>query len=260
MPRPDLVSRRAVPSAALALRRLLATAASVAAVTACGSDLVLPPENPEAPGGSAPPTLELRVMEGDGQRGTVGEPLRSPLVVRLTNDGGTPQSGVMVRFVTTGGSGDLVPDTAVTDGDGRAAARWVLGTGTGTQAVEARALDTTSTGTLAALFTAIADAAPGQFLAKVRGDGQRGGIGEPLADSLVVRVTDKYGNPVPGFPVSWRVTQGGGSVSDAVVPTGTDGRAGVLWTLGLSLSKQKVEAVAAELAGSPVTFQASLGS
>ena len=32
---------------------------------------------------------------------------------------------------------------------------------------------------------------------------QTGTVGEPLADSLVVKVIDRFGNPVEGVPVDW---------------------------------------------------------
>ena len=58
----------------------------------------------------------------------------------------------------------------------------------------------------------------------VSGDGQTGTILEPLPDSLVVQVTDRFGNPVPGVEVTW-AAEGGGDVQPATAVTGSDGRA-----------------------------------
>jgi len=58
----------------------------------------------------------------------------------------------------------------------------------------------------------------------ISGDLQTGTILAPAADSLVVRVLDRFNNPVPGVAVSWSA-QGGGDVSPASVVTGTDGGA-----------------------------------
>jgi hypothetical protein len=43
----------------------------------------------------------------------------------------------------------------------------------------------------------------------VRGDRQSGTIGEPLADSLVVRVVDRFRDPVGGSEVTWTAEVGG---------------------------------------------------
>src|SRR5262249_15598319 len=45
---------------------------------------------------------------------------------------------IRVAFVVTAGGGSTTPDTAVTDGDGRASSLWTLGLTQGAQAVEAR--------------------------------------------------------------------------------------------------------------------------
>jgi PKD repeat protein len=97
----------------------------------CGSDLVLP-------GGA--PVLAIRVVDGDGQRGSVGETLPAPLVVEVTDAGGAPVEGAAVEFVLTvaGEGGEVTPSTARTDADGRAEAVVVLGDMVGVQTGEAR--------------------------------------------------------------------------------------------------------------------------
>ena len=64
-----------------------------------------------------------------------------------------------------------------------------------------------------------------------RGDRQNGTVGEALGDSLVVTVTDRFGDPVRGTAVTWSA-EGGGSVDPAESITGTDGRAGTQRVLG----------------------------
>jgi hypothetical protein len=58
---------------------------------------------------------------------------------------------------------------------------------------------------------------------------------------------------VSDFEVQWAAL-GGGSVSPAVVRTGSNGRASAQRTLGMQLGQQTTTATAAELDGSPVTF------
>ena len=97
----------------------------------CGSDLVLP-------GGA--PVLAIRVVDGDGQRGSVGETLPVPVVVEVTDAGGAPVEGATVEFALTvaGEGGEVTPSTARTDADGRAEAVVVLGDMVGVQTGEAR--------------------------------------------------------------------------------------------------------------------------
>ena len=64
-----------------------------------------------------------------------------------------------------------------------------------------------------------------------RGDRQNGTVGEELGDSLVVEVTDRFGNPVGGVAVTWSA-EGGGSVDPGQSTTGINGRAGTIRVLG----------------------------
>ncbi|MGH7579081.1 MAG: Ig-like domain-containing protein [Gemmatimonadales bacterium] len=64
-----------------------------------------------------------------------------------------------------------------------------------------------------------------------RGDRQNGTVGEALGDSLVVRVVDRFGGPVPNVTVNWSA-EGGGSVDPAESVTAADGRAGTWRVLG----------------------------
>jgi PKD repeat protein len=101
-------------------------------VAACGGgDLVLP-------AGDGP--AAIRVVEGDGQRGSVGEPLAAPVVVEVTNARGEPVEGVTVEFALTsaGDGAGITPSTARTNAEGLAEAQVVLGDKVGVQTGEAR--------------------------------------------------------------------------------------------------------------------------
>ena len=90
----------------------------------------------------------------------------------------------------------------------------------------------------------------------VSGDEQEAMVGTVLPDPLVVRVTDDDGNPVSGVSITW-TAEGGGSVSNATVATGSDGLASVQRTLGPTAGAQLTRATAADLEGSPVSFTAT---
>jgi hypothetical protein len=90
-------------------------------VTCSGDKLVLPDEGDPA---------AITVVSGNNQNGTVGLVVTDSVVVRVTDSKARPVVDARVQFNlgTNGTGGDLIPDTAVTDADGRARARWVLGT------------------------------------------------------------------------------------------------------------------------------------
>jgi hypothetical protein len=82
-----------------------------------------------------------------------------------------------------------------------------------------------------------------------------------------VKVVDAFNNPVPGVPVIWEVTAGGGHVvasttDDVVRPTGPLGLStAVSWTLGPEVGNANNELRATVdapgITGSPITFRAS---
>jgi hypothetical protein len=88
------------------------------------------------------------------------------------------------------------------------------------------------------------------------GNGQVGIVAQPLANPLVVLVTDEAGDPVEGVGVQWEA-QGGGSVSDETVETDSDGHASVSRMLGSEPGEQTTTATVDGLGGSPVTFTAT---
>ena len=91
----------------------------------------------------------------------------------------------------------------------------------------------------------VVEVVEGSFLS-VAGDGQVGSLGNPLTDSLVVRVADASGNGVPGVAVRWSVNSpvspvgnprdrfslSYGFVNRITIVTDSEGLAKVQWTLG----------------------------
>jgi hypothetical protein len=225
-------------------------AAGVAVSLACGEDLALP--DPSGAG------LELAVSSGNGQTGTVGEPLASPLVIKVVAEGGQPVSGRKVAFLVTGaGFGRLDPDTTETNDRGEAVAQWTLGTVPGAQSGEARLVTDLETPPRAG-FQASAVAGVPDTIRAMSPLNQPGRRGEPVENPLVVVAVDRFGNPVPGVTVRWAVTVGEGDVSQEETPTGSDGTASVTWELGGRIGVQRVIASLAGASGSPVTFSATV--
>ncbi len=113
-----------------------------------GGDLVLPRD------GAA---NAIRVVEGDGQTGAVGQPLTEPVVIEVTNTAGEPVEGATVEFaLTSAGEGaEVAPATATTSAQGRAEAHVVLGDKVGLQTGQALLLRQGSA-SLSATFSAVA--------------------------------------------------------------------------------------------------------
>jgi hypothetical protein len=84
----------------------------------------------------------------------------------------------------------------------------------------------------------------------VRGNGQSGTIGEPLGDSLVVRVADRFGDPVGGAEVAWTAVVGG-SVSPTTSVTSSNGQAGTQRVLGTDLGTYVTTAALVGIEGAP---------
>ena len=92
-------------------------------------------------------------------------------------------------------------------------------------------------------------------LTKVSGDGQEGLVGEQLAKPFVVAVQDENGSALEGVPVTFSVTEGGGTLSAATETTDANGQAATTLTLG---SQPGPNTVAAAVEGlEPVTFTAT---
>ncbi len=196
---------------------------------------------------------DITVVDGDEQRGRVGEPLNDPLVVRVTDTRGRPVQGATVAFELTSAGSEVVPGEKSTDANGLADARVVLGTAIGRQTGNARVVTQEGRPPVQADFSAIALSENANSMAAVAGQDQTGHVGTQLDDRLVVRVTDGFGNPVEGVPISW-LAEGGGSVGAAVVETDENGLSLVERTLGPTVGQQTTVASSEGLAGSPVTF------
>ena len=175
---------------------------------------------------TAPPS-SLIAAAGNGQTGIVGTQLLQDLVVRATDAVGNPKAGVVVSFAVTSGGGSLNAASVITDATGLASVKWTLGNSAGPQTAIASV-----TGLAPLTFTATAQAGPADALTIVSGNNQSGSPGAPLPDSLRVRLTDKFGNPVAGVTILWTPIAGSGIVSPTSSVTDANGRAATRWTLG----------------------------
>lgn len=97
-------------------------------------------------------------------------------------------------------------------------------------------------------------------IALVAGDQQTATVGAAVPIPPAVVVKDADDNSLPGVPVTFSVTSGGGSVTSGSVTTGSGGVATVgQWTLGKTAgtNRVKAEVTGSALSGSPVIFTAA---
>lgn len=219
----------------------------------CGSDLLLP----DPPGGGE--NVALTKVQGDEQVGTVGEPLPALLVVQVLTAREQPASGRKVAFEPSSdpAAGKVSPDTAVTNDAGQATARWVLGTSPGSHVVVAHLVGGEADNQVTE-FRAAAKAAAPDTLRPASALAQGGRREREVETAPVVRVVDRFGNPVQDVPVVWQVTAGGGQVEVPITATDAEGSASAQWTLGNRLGFHQLTAAIGSVSGSPVTFTATV--
>ncbi len=202
--------------------------------------------------------------EGDGQIGSVGQPLENPFVVIVQDVFSNTIRGIPVNFQVMAGGGTISPSGQVaTDAQGRASTVLTPGDQSSIQRVSA-AIDGLTTGPI--VFQA---AVPGvaSELQYISGKNQADTVGNVLSNPLTVRVLNDQQQPVPSYPIEFRIAQGkgalsftpAGGVSDSTLQALSDesGYARVYWKLGPESGAQAVKANAPGLTGSPIRFDAT---
>ncbi len=184
-----------------------------------------------------PAGARLRVVSGDQQTAEIGTALSEPLVVELLDAAGQPVAGRPVAFYLRGNNGFLEDGrrrvVVVTDGSGRAAVSFTLGTraGVANQVVEASAPG--FGGQVTFIATAL-PAAPAEIVVD-SGGLQVGVAGHGIPRPLIAAVIDNGHNRLEGVPVRFLVVKGAGHFANGEqalqVVTDSDGRAIVTFTL-----------------------------
>jgi hypothetical protein len=176
----------------------------------------------------------LEVLAGDGQRTSAGRALGERVALRVLSRRGTPVPAVTLRLSLADGEGTLESDTAVTDRAGRARFAWTLGPRPGRQHLVARVegLDSTLT------VTAEADPVPANTRIEMD-TALTGPVRAPLAQPVLLRVTDSAGTALADVPVTW-TAQDGGAVESLGTRTDSLGQAAARWTLGPKTGRQRL--------------------
>jgi Tol biopolymer transport system component len=182
--------------------------------------------------------LRLEALTETRLTGTVGTGVTPVPTVRLMTSGGSPVSGIEIRFQVAGG-GSIAIAAQQTDTAGLASpGAWVLGTAPGAKTLTARAGEAPEV-----VFTATALPGPAAEITSVSGNDQLASAGESLSKPLLALLADSFGNPVPGAPVTFTAIAGGGSIDGHAVVTDSNGiAASGPWRLGAEAGVQEVSA------------------
>jgi hypothetical protein len=171
---------------------------------------------------------ELSGVAGAQQTAAVATTLPVALQVLAKNpDTGKPLAGVTVAFSDGGKGGTFGSPTGVTDAAGLVSTTYTLAPKSGSYTVTARAA-----GYKSATFAETATAGAAVALADLSGKGQTAPAGTALANPLVVKARDSYGNGVPGIAIAFGDGGAGGTLSAGSLTTNNLGQAKVTYTTG----------------------------
>ncbi|MBN2411433.1 Ig-like domain-containing protein [candidate division KSB1 bacterium] len=208
----------------------------------------------------------------DNQNGIVGNPLPKQIEAMVTDIYGNPIAGHQVTFEIKNNGGTLQgatgsPDVikqVTTDSKGIASIIWIMPIAPGQVQLEARA--TTAGGNplnnSPQIYTAFAGVDAANEMIRVTGTDLSGTVAKPLTNKLIVKIVDRFQNPVGGYPVTFTVTDGNGQVNgntQATIQSATDGTAQVEWILGneSGFENNQVEATSSVTINSKIVFKAS---
>ena len=244
------------------------TATATVNVASASIEITAGGSQPDVGVGTAATNLEVKVTtNGSGAANYVVD-------FTVTED---PNTGSYVK----GSFSDTAPDSgsetltyqALTGGDGIASAPFFVGQKAGTYPISAACtkIDSDGDGDPATgdktdtsvtnsprTFTITGTAGDAAKIEYFSGGDQTGTPDTALTNPFVVLVTDQYANPKLGTTVTFAVTEGTGTLSDATDASDSNGKA--FTTLTPSAGTNTVTATATGLTGSPVTFTASAGT
>lgn len=208
---------------------------------ACDGDNPIDPDPDPDP---VPTAIEVGLW--NFQHGIVGTTLAQPVVFAVYDNrdqGSIPVPGVTVNVDVVSGGGTVSGGPFVTDDEGLVSVTWTLGTTAGAQLIRASIPGDTS------LATATAHPGSAAAIQKIAGEAQQGTAGSTLADSLVVRVVDAFGNSIENVQVVWSAPSGG-SLSPTSSMTDETGLSFAAWQLGTSAGAQGATATHGSLSAS----------
>src|SRR5438270_3622517 len=169
------------------------------------------------------PVAAMSVVSGSKQIGTVGTTLPLPIVIKAKDAFGNLVPGTSVSF-TDGVGGSFSPNPAVTASNGQASTSYTLPT------VAKSLTVTASVGSVSVKCAEQANAGAATAMKLIQGNNQTAHVNTKLPKSLIVSVTDQYGNGIPGLTVPFTDNGAGGIFSTSTPVTNNQGQATVTYT------------------------------
>ena len=216
--------------------RSVALLAASLAIGACAGDKATEPD-------STPATLS--VVQGTNQAVQGGKELPNAIVLRVLTSDGKPVEKVPIGFTVATGGGSVTPGSVLTDANGEARAKWVLGPTTPEQTLKAEVagIDPITIAATAIVPTDIIIA---------QGNNQTARFSTTLATPVVVRVVGINNTPIIGVAVAFQITAGAGVITPQSALTNSFGEVNVKWTLGPAAGSNSLTASVANLSPAAV--------
>ena len=209
-----------------------------------------------------PAPVSLLASQLSASHDTIGVGDTAVLTLHARDGYGNPLTagGLNVVFSHSGGTSTGLISSTVDNLDGTYTATF-----TGSTAGSATNVNATINGSpvVSPRPTITVAALPAELLVTA-GNNQTANAGTPVATQPAVLVNDGAGEPIAGALVTFSVTLGGGTITDSVQLTDTDGSARLgSWTLGTAAGPNKITATVAtlsvEFAATGVPGPADLG-
>ena len=222
-------------SVARSRARAIAVAGVLAAVAgaSCAGDEAV------ASDGTTPGSLSI--VQGSNQAVQGGKELPNAVVLRVLTEEGKPVEKVTVGFTVMTGGGSVNPGSALTDANGEARTKWVLGPSTPEQTLKAEVAGIDP-------VTIAATAIVPSTIIIAQGNNQSARVSAALVTPVVIRVVGINNTPIIGVPVAFQITAGAGVVTPQSSLTNAFGEVNVKWTLGPAAGANSLAATVANLA------------
>jgi len=204
---------------------------------------------------------KLIPISGDNQSVPVNSRLEKPLIVQISNGNGNGVANKSLIFEVTQSDGKLANgrklQEVLTDASGLAQTELILGSRAGENRVQVRLKESTNSHIS---FTALGKPAEPAQMIYVAGNHQNSLSGKELKDSFIIKVIDKFDNPIPDWPVTYKVIKGKGYFPEkkSVFITNTDdnGIAEAYFTLGSKPGFNSVQVMAKGIRKTKIEFEA----
>lgn len=204
---------------------------------------------------------KLIPISGDNQAVTVNNRLEKPLVVQISNGNGNGIANKTLVFEVVSGNGKLSngrkQQEVISDASGLAQAELILGSTAGENRVQVRLKESNNS---AIYFSAWGKPTEPDRVIYISGNHQNSAAGKELKEPFVIKVVDKFDNPVPNLPVTYKVIKGKGYFPEkkTVFTTTTDenGIAEAYFTLGSKPGFNSVQVTAKGIRKARLEFEA----